>query len=81
MPGVSEELRNKFEIAEVPFSYPGSRILIYQYPGESKLYVKLAERLINIFPGLESYLSRDPFISDLYLINENGLPLAFQVTT
>jgi len=76
-----EDLRNSFDIAEVPFSYPGSRILIHQYPGKSCLYVKLAERLISIFPGLESYLVRPPFISDFGLLDTDGQLLPFQVST
>ena len=68
------------DIVQTPFSFPGSRILIYQYPEDSRLFIKLAERLINIFPGLETYLTRDPFISDFQFFHNDGNPLEFRVT-
>jgi glycogen debranching enzyme len=75
------QLSDQLYIAQVPFSFPGSRILLFQYPDESRFYVKLAERLINIFPGLEAYLTRDPFISDFQFFHNNGKPLEFRVAT
>jgi len=72
-------LHNQIDITQVPFSDRGSRILVNQYPGQSRLYIKLAERLINLQPGLESYLARPPFIQGLTLINESGTALDFEV--
>jgi len=55
--------------------------LVNQYPGQSRLSVKLAERLISLEPGLETYLKRLPFIRDLCLVDINGTALDFEVTT
>jgi glycogen debranching enzyme len=74
-------LRNKIDITKVPFSDRGSRLLIYQYPEESRLYIKLAERMSGLEPGLESYLTRPPFIDNLYLIDSDGNELVFDLTT
>jgi glycogen debranching enzyme len=74
-------LSDQLGIVQTPFTFPGSRILLFQYPDESRFYVKLAERLINIFPGLEAYLTRDPFISDFQFFHNDGTPLEFRVTT
>ncbi|MGE5378102.1 MAG: amylo-alpha-1,6-glucosidase [Bacteroidota bacterium] len=43
--------------------------------------MKLAERLIHVEPGIESYLRRPPFMDDLYLIGEDGQVLDFSLTT
>jgi glycogen debranching enzyme len=72
-------LRKHIDIARVPFSDRGSRLLVFQIPNESRLIVKLAERLTSIQPDIEAYLSRPPFIRDLCLIDENGEMLDFEV--
>jgi putative isomerase len=74
-------LRDQIDITHVPFSDRGSRLLIYQHSDKSALYVKLAERLIKVEPGIESYLKRLPFIDDLQFIDEQGNPLDFQTST
>ncbi len=74
-------LRNQFDITQVPFSDRGSRLLVYQEPQHSRLFVKLAERLVGLEPGLEAYLRRPPFIRNLCLIDEAGQPLDLQVET
>jgi putative isomerase len=74
-------LRNQIDITRVPFSDRGSRLLINQYVGQSRLSIKLAERLISLQPGLETYLERLPFIQDLCLVDSNGEALDFEVTT
>lgn len=76
-----ELLKNQIDITHVPFSERGSRLLVYQRPDTSSLYVKLAERLIHIEPGIESYLHRPPFIDNLCFIDEQGKPLKFTTTT
>jgi len=72
-------LRNQIDITQVPFSDRGSRLLVNQHAGQSRLYVKLAERLIGLEPGLETYLQRPPFIQDLCLVNHSGDVLDFEV--
>jgi putative isomerase len=74
-------LRNHIDIARVPFSDRGSRLLVLQEPGQSRLLVKLAERLTELQPDVEAYLRRPPFIRDLYLLDEKGEALDFEVVT
>jgi hypothetical protein len=74
-------LRNHIDIAQVPFSDRGSRLLIFQTGETSRLHVKLAERLTSIQPDIEAYLRRPPYLSDLCLIDENAQPLDFTVTS
>jgi putative isomerase len=74
-------LKNQIDITRVPFSDRGSRILVYQYVNRPSFYVKLAERLIHVEPGIESYLRRPPFMDDLCLIDEDGQVLDFHLTT
>jgi glycogen debranching enzyme len=75
------QLSDHLGIDQVSFTFPGSRILLFQYPEKSRLYIKLAERLINTFPGLEEYLTRDPFISDFQLFHGDGKPIEFLAKT
>ncbi len=75
------QLRNHIEITRVPFSDRGSRLLVFQTAGQSRLFVKLAERLTALQPDIEAYLHRPPFIRDLSLVDEAGQDLAFQVET
>jgi putative isomerase len=74
-------LRNQLDMTRVPFSDRGSRLLVYQIPSKSRLYVKLAERLTSIEPNVEAYLNRPPYIRDLSFLDASGNPLEFQVTT
>lgn len=74
-------LKDQIDITQVPFSDRGSRLLIYQHLDKSALYIKLAERLIKVEPGIESYLKRPPFIEDLRFIDEQGNSLDFQTST
>jgi glycogen debranching enzyme len=74
-------LRNEIDITKVPFSERGSRLLVFKYPNESSLYVKLAERLLGLDPGLEAYLKRPPFIQNLTLIDQDGQSLEFDTVT
>lgn len=74
-------LKNHIDISQVPFSDRGSRLLIFSHPGQSRLMLKLAERLVNLEPDIEAYLKRPPFIRDLTLIDEQGEPLDFEVLT
>jgi hypothetical protein len=74
-------LQNQIDITRVPFSDRGSRLLVYQHADGSSLYIKLAERLISIEPGIESYLHRPPFIDDLCFIDEQGKLLDFKTVT
>ncbi len=74
-------LTNRIDITKAPFSDRGSRLLVFRYPNQSGLYVKLAERLIQLDADVEAYLRRPPFIQGLFLIDENGEELDFELTT
>ncbi len=74
-------LKNQIDITQVPFSARGSRLLVYQAPGKSRLLVKLAERLICLDPNPEAYLRRPPFIHSLGFVDETGGPLEFTTIT
>ena len=72
-------LRNHIDITHVPFSDRGSRLLVFKVPGQSQLYVKLAERLTELQPDIEAYLRRPPLIRDFCFIDEAGEILDFEV--
>lgn len=74
-------LRDSIDPARVPFSDRGSRLLVQKYPDRDQFYVKLAERLTDLQPGLETYLLRPPYIQDLCFIDDAGMELAFNLTT
>ena len=74
-------LQNHIDITCVPFSERGSRLLIFQYNDKNSLYVKLAERLTQLEPNIEAYLTRAPFIQDLSLLDSAGKDLDFTVTS
>lgn len=74
-------LSNHIDITRVPFSDRGSRLLVFQEAGASRLLVKLAERLTSLDPDIEAYLSRPPFITALAFIDETGQELDFTVHT
>jgi putative isomerase len=73
-------LRNQIDIEQVPFSDRGSRLLVYKEQGESRLYIKLAERLICLDASLEAHLQRPAFIRELSLLGPDGHPLAFSIS-
>jgi glycogen debranching enzyme len=74
-------LRNKIDYTRVPFSDRGSRLLVFQAAYQSQFFIKLAERLTSIEPGIETYLRRPPFIHNLCLVDEIGEILDFEITT
>ncbi len=76
-----ELLKDKIDITQAPFSDRGSRLLVFKYPDQDRLYVKLAERLTAIQPGLDTYRFRPAYIQDLSFIDEQGMPLTYHLTT
>jgi glycogen debranching enzyme len=76
-----DRLKDRIDIREVPFSLPGSRLTLYGYPQQSSIYLRLAERLVNFFPGIESYTNRPPFLEEMTFLDGDQNPLDFQVTT
>ncbi len=75
-------LENRIDIRRIPFSDRGSRLLVYQHSQQDHtLYIKLAERLTAVQPGLSTYRSRPPFVTALQLVDGDGTPLPFELTT
>ena len=74
-------LYNKIDICKEPFSDIGSRLLVFQKPEKCELFIKLAERLTGLEPGLGTYLFRPPFIQDLCFVDTHGNPLNYKLTT
>lgn len=74
-------LQDQIDITRVPFSDRGSRLLVYKHSEKPALYIKLAERLIRVEAGIESYLKRLPIIEALGFIDGQGNPLDFNITT
>ena len=74
-------MRNRIDITQTPFSARGSRLLLYRYHEQDALYLKFAERLMEIAPELEAHRHRPPFLQDLVLTNERGEPLSFNVVS
>ncbi|MFW6135882.1 MAG: amylo-alpha-1,6-glucosidase [Chloroflexota bacterium] len=78
IPSMLDLLKNRIDITQVPFSDRGSRLLVYQVPGQSRLLVKLAERLTEFQPGIDTYRRRPPFIHSFSLVDEEGNQLEFE---
>lgn len=74
-------LTNHIDISRAYFSDRGSRLLVFRDPGQSSLFVRLAERLIQLDADVEAYLRRPPFIRGLQFIDGAGRPLDFELTT
>ena len=74
-------LHNQIDYTRVPFSDRGSRLLVFKSAFQSQFYIKLAERLTNVEPGIESYLRRPPFIHSLQLVDDQSQVLDFKSTT
>ena len=72
-------LKNRIDVTRVPFSDRGSRILVFQSSQESRLLVKLAERLTWLQPDMDAYRYRPPFIRNLSLIDAGGNSLNFEL--
>jgi len=74
-------LRNRIDIAQTPLSAPGSRLLLYRNPKQDSLYLKFAERLMEMVPGLEAHRNHPPFLQNFVLINDRGDPLSFNLVS
>ena len=75
-------LENRIKIENIPFSDRGSRLLVYRdLRATDTLYVKLAERLTSLQPGLSVYRNRPPFIHNFRLVDADGRPIPFELTT
>ena len=71
-------MRGQINLTRDPFSTRGSRLVIQQSEGESSLFVKLGERLIELDADPEAYVKRPPFLQNLQLVDGNGEALDFE---
>jgi hypothetical protein len=55
--------------------------LVFKHSEQDSLYIKLAERLTAIQPGLDTYRFRPPYIQDLSFVDDAGMPLSYHLTT
>jgi putative isomerase len=74
-------LHNWIDPTEVPFSDRGSRILVYKDKKQNRLFIKLAERLTGVQPGVETYMKRPPYIPELSFINLAGSEIPFECSS
>lgn len=72
-------LEQRIQLEHIPFSDRGSRLLIYRERRQSNaLYIKLAERLTAVTPGLSAYRNRPPFIHHLQFVDADGQSVPFE---
>jgi len=76
-----EFMQNLIDPVRVPFSDRGSRLMVYRYADHPAFYLKLAERLEALQPGLETHRTRPPFLSEMVLLNRDGDALDFELET
>ncbi len=75
-------LENRIQLENIPFSDRGSRLLVYRDRRiQHALYLKLAERLTSLVPGLSAYRARPPFIHNLRLVDGDGRVVPFEVSS
>ena len=74
-------LQDVIDITRGPFSDRGSRLLVFKHADGDHLYIKLAERLTAIQPGLDTYRLRPPYLQDLSCVDGDGMPLTSPLTT
>ncbi len=71
-----DTLRNRIDISRVPFSDRGSRILLCQQDEQPRLTLRLAERLVDLHPGLETHRAR----ADVFLVAALFIDLVIQAS-
>jgi putative isomerase len=72
-------LRNRINLRQIPLSERGSRLLLFC--SDSRFNVRLAERWYKRTGELTAYRNRAPILDDLTFIDEEGRPLALEITT
>lgn len=71
-------LKDHIDLAEVPFSDRGSRLLIARDADRSRLVLTLAERLTDIGLDFEAYRRRPPFVPDIHFVDQAGDAVDFE---
>ncbi len=73
-----ELMRGQIDLTRDPFSGRGSRLIVQQTAGESSLFVRLGERLIELDADPEAHVMRPPFLQNLQLVDADGDALHFE---
>src|SRR5688572_13280096 len=72
-------LKDRINLRQIPFSERGSRLLIFESDGQ--LTFRLAERWFKREGQLSAYRKRPPLIDQWVFTDEQGDPLAIELTT
>ncbi|HMD88161.1 MAG TPA: hypothetical protein VKF38_03270, partial [Anaerolineaceae bacterium] len=70
-----ELLKNRIDLARIPFSERGSRILVMRC--DDSLSLRLSERWFKLDHRLSSYRQRPPIIDDIVFTDTQNQPLSF----
>lgn len=79
LPRYLDLLRNRINLRDIPFTDRSSRIMLFSE--DSHFYIKLAERWSAWEHEFGHYRHRAPIVRDWELLDGQGNPLTFQVTT
>jgi glycogen debranching enzyme len=72
-----ENLHNRIDLVNIPFTDRGSRIMLFSK--ENELSIRLAERWEKVQNKMGHYRQRPPIISHFMLLDANGEPLSFEI--
>jgi putative isomerase len=73
-------LRAKADLSRAPFTDRGSRVLLFQERGQSRLFVHVARRTAGLEPGTKAFADRRPIVGDLTLTDEHDHPMEFETS-
>ncbi len=79
LPDPLERLRGRPDIAVVPFTDRGSRILVLREPQASELLIRVCERWPKLAHVEGHYRVRPPLVSDFQLLDGGGNPLCWDL--
>lgn len=74
-----ENLHNRIDLVNVPFTDRGSRLLLFRQNEE--LFIRLAERWQKWEPQVGHYRQRPPIISQLRILDASGSPMVLTSDT
>ncbi len=80
-PNALDELRDHIDVARVPFTERGSRVLVLREEGQTGLSIRLAERWAHLEKTLGNYQRRRAEVDGLQPLDGEGRPLSFGLTT
>ncbi len=74
-----ENLHNRIDLTNIPFTDRGSRIMLFRQGNE--LYIRLAERWEKAQGKMGHYRQRPPIIGHFMVLDSEGTPLPFEADT